>query len=570
MAFDFAKLLADPTFQFGASLMSGARQPNSVANAFAASNAQADKVAALKQAQAVQQSQIAQNQMELQLAQRKFEMQQQFVKAHPEIFGGADGSPAGGVSPFGGGAQTSPVNSPQTFEPAPQVAPPMQAPSAAQPIALGGAPTALGNGRVTRALLDSLAQVESSGRAGIVNPASGAAGMYQFMPGTTAQIRKRNPSFDPFNADMARAEAQRMLINLTQKNGGSLEKALASYGGFVTKDPSAYIAKVMRGAGMTPGALQQVAQTQPQPQMDAQAPAAPGQVPLSQGSPIPVGGGMSNAGLDMIRAAAGAGVIGFPGAAQLMEYGKALAPQNVAAGSYQRDPATGAMQYIQDPMASARLKHEGQRIAMEQSKMNADAISNATKSAQEERKMAMDERRTNATVEKQTNDTAVKKEGDISGYQEVATSMDRLKDTVSALLKHPGLPANTGLTGMAKLYNVTQEGRDANALLDNVKNKLVIDTLMKMKAVSKNGSSGFGALSEKEGTRLETYISNLSQAQSLPAMKKALRDILTFADQSKSALGDRVKNTYGADALKIPTGAAGASGGKIVDFGSLK
>ncbi len=97
---------------------------------------------------------------------------------------------------------------------------------------------------VTDQLLDAVKSVESSGNPRAVNPQSGAMGAYQFMPGTVKALQSQGIKFDPFNEPQAREAARGYLQTLVDKNGGDIDKALAQYGGFVTKDPSGYISKV--------------------------------------------------------------------------------------------------------------------------------------------------------------------------------------------------------------------------------------------------------------------------------------------------------------------------------------
>jgi hypothetical protein len=97
---------------------------------------------------------------------------------------------------------------------------------------------------VTDQLLDAVKTVESGGNARAVNPQSGAMGAYQFMPGTVKALQGQGVKFDPFNEPQAREAARGYLQTLLDKNDGNVDKALAQYGGFVTKDPSGYISKV--------------------------------------------------------------------------------------------------------------------------------------------------------------------------------------------------------------------------------------------------------------------------------------------------------------------------------------
>lgn len=116
---------------------------------------------------------------------------------------------------------------------------------------LAGFKNALGatseKGIVTDALLDSLKQVESSGNPKAVNKESGAMGAYQFMPNTVKMLEKQGIKFDPYNEAEARVAAKKYLEQLVEQNGGDVKKALAQYGGFKEKDPSAYVGKVLGG-----------------------------------------------------------------------------------------------------------------------------------------------------------------------------------------------------------------------------------------------------------------------------------------------------------------------------------
>jgi hypothetical protein len=99
------------------------------------------------------------------------------------------------------------------------------------------------------ALLDSLMQVESSGNPNAINKESGAMGAFQFMPGTVKMLADKGIKFDPMNKDQSRAAADYYIQELVKQNGGDYKKALAQYGGFITKDPSGYIGKVIGGMG---------------------------------------------------------------------------------------------------------------------------------------------------------------------------------------------------------------------------------------------------------------------------------------------------------------------------------
>lgn len=162
---------------------------------------------------------------------------------------------------------------------------------------LGEAPKAKAlSSEITDQLLDSLRRVESGGNPKIVNPKSGAMGAYQFMPATVESMRKQGINFDPFNEQEARAVAKSYLEKLTKQHGGDVSKALAAYGGFVTKDPTAYVENVLQGSnksfagdelgslilGKTPAPTKQ----QPAPQVAQAAPQINPQAPEAGGTAV--------------------------------------------------------------------------------------------------------------------------------------------------------------------------------------------------------------------------------------------------------------------------------------------
>ena len=101
--------------------------------------------------------------------------------------------------------------------------------------------------KITEELLDRLKMTESSGNPYAINKTTGALGAYQFMPGTVNQLSKQWHPFNVFDEKESREAARWYLEQLLGKNGGDLDKALAAYGGFVTKDPSKYIQSIRGG-----------------------------------------------------------------------------------------------------------------------------------------------------------------------------------------------------------------------------------------------------------------------------------------------------------------------------------
>jgi soluble lytic murein transglycosylase-like protein len=115
-------------------------------------------------------------------------------------------------------------------------APPPQANPLAKPS------TSKGSALITDELLDSLKRTESGKQKFALNKESGAMGDYQFIPSTVKMLHEQGYEFNPFNPTQARDAARHYLTTLVEKTG-SLDKALAAYGGHITKDPTSYVNK---------------------------------------------------------------------------------------------------------------------------------------------------------------------------------------------------------------------------------------------------------------------------------------------------------------------------------------
>ena len=113
------------------------------------------------------------------------------------------------------------------------------APSAAPSAAPSG-------GVISDQLLDSLRRVESGKDRFAINKETKAMGPYQFLPETVQMLHKQGIEFNPFNEQESRQAAKTYLEQLVKKTG-SVDKALAAYGGFITKDPTSYVQNVMQG-----------------------------------------------------------------------------------------------------------------------------------------------------------------------------------------------------------------------------------------------------------------------------------------------------------------------------------
>ena len=92
--------------------------------------------------------------------------------------------------------------------------------------------------------IDRLINTESSKNPYAINKETKAIGVGQFTPETLAMLHKQGIKFDPFDPEQSRGAIRTYLEKLTTQTG-SKEGALKAYGGFVTKDPSGYISKIL-------------------------------------------------------------------------------------------------------------------------------------------------------------------------------------------------------------------------------------------------------------------------------------------------------------------------------------
>jgi len=233
------------------------------------------------------------------------------------------------------------------------------------------------------------------------------------------------------------------------------------------------------------------------------------------------------------------------------ELAKETDPSNRAA--LQREIAraggTPVVGMTQDPAQTPQMQLEQQRLALERQ----NAANNTQRTQADVAKTGQEMQTTEAKRnEGQANATME--------YKSMTGNFDRLSQNVDELLQHPGLSLNTGIRGALGMGKIPgTQGADAAALLDTLKNKLVIGTLADLKKSSANGSSGFGQLSDREGARLEGYIADLRGAQTEESMRKALANIKNFAQTSKQNFTDQYNTLYGNASSPNVSAAQGAT-----------
>lgn len=167
------------------------------------------------------------------------------------------------------------------------------------------------------------------------------------------------------------------------------------------------------------------------------------------------------------------------------------------------------------PYQQAQLDISRQRLATSQaaSARAADAAS----SAQALKQQVADEKR---------NKVAAAQADTIATYDD---SIKRIDD----LLKSPEVGTLGTYMGDAQALIPHTGARNARAALDTIRNRVLLDTISKLKALSATGASGFGALSNQEGEILKNSIASLDKAQTHDAIVAALKDIQRVMRESK-------------------------------------
>lgn len=121
--------------------------------------------------------------------------------------------------------------------------------------------------------------------------------------------------------------------------------------------------------------------------------------------------------------------------------------------------------------------------------------------------------------------------------QEVVQQMESLKKEISDLREHPGLEYVTGArlgteTGKKTSALISQDAANAKALQDTIQGKIFTTVISQLKSLSATGATGLGALSNKEGDKLQNSYANLISTQDTDTYKKRLRDFESQVNKS--------------------------------------
>lgn len=116
---------------------------------------------------------------------------------------------------------------------------------------------------------------------------------------------------------------------------------------------------------------------------------------------------------------------------------------------------------------------------------------------------------------------------DMNRANDFLTSMGRVHTLAKSMLDSPGLDQAVGsIQGHAPGWLLGQSAQDFINDYDTLRSQIGLNELLRFKATSAQGASGFGNLSNEEGRRLENAWATFMRTSSEPKMRASLRTIM--------------------------------------------
>jgi hypothetical protein len=202
----------------------------------------------------------------------------------------------------------------------------------------------------------------------------------------------------------------------------------------------------------------------------------------------------------------------------------------------------------------SKMLHDNSLADIEQAlKVQGEGLKNL-QTQQQMQLAAAEERRKATEVNTKATDKAAAVETANTAARDTASTVNTQIDDVLATLDN----ASTGLTGsVAARANPQGTTAEKYRKLETLKSMIAIDKMIEMKKNSPTGSTGFGALSEKELAVLQNAIGNLDPSQSNEVLTRELGKVRDFfSGISQRAGGAKLAARQNAD----PTAQTGKIG----------
>lgn len=163
---------------------------------------------------------------------------------------------------------------------------------------------------------------------------------------------------------------------------------------------------------------------------------------------------------------------------------------------------------------------------------------------------------------------ATKQATDYGGVMGTLNNAAQLNVAAAKLRDNPGLDHITGpyslLPDAARMV-IDPQGMNAKADLNAIGSKILLNTITSLKALSENGSTGFGQLSNVEGEHLKNSVGSLNQAQTTDQMKERLGLVIDNSNKlidRATSVYEQAHNKSPYEGLPIGTRPAREAGGE--------
>jgi hypothetical protein len=155
-----------------------------------------------------------------------------------------------------------------------------------------------------------------------------------------------------------------------------------------------------------------------------------------------------------------------------------------------------------------------------------------------------------------------------SAVKTFESSAEKLAADLERLATHPGLSGISGLI-YGRTPAVTKDARAAQALYDSIVARGGFQELQNMRASSPTGGA-LGNVSNQEGQYLRDAFAPINRTQDTADLSRSLTEAANATRSSKQRVREAYDMTYDYKNQGGAVTSPVSSGGKIVDFGSLK
>ena len=155
-----------------------------------------------------------------------------------------------------------------------------------------------------------------------------------------------------------------------------------------------------------------------------------------------------------------------------------------------------------------------------------------------------------------------------SAVKTFESSAEKLAADLERLATHPGLSGISGLI-YGRTPAVTKDARAAQALYDSIVARGGFQELQNMRASSPTGGA-LGNVSNQEGQYLRDAFAPINRTQDTADLSRSLTEAANATRLSKQRVREAYDMTYDYKNQGGAVTSPVSSGGKIVDFGSLK